>query len=199
MPRTPAGETRAKIHEFVCRCILLGAPPSVREIQEEFGFKSTATVREHLEALVDSGELEQLPGKDRGYRIPGAFVPALVPILGRVHAGNLSEAIQDADGYVPLDPNKATTSFALTVAGESMSGVEIHDGDVVLVDRAAAIRNGDVVVAMLGDEATIKTFDKIGDRIILKAQNPNYQNIEPAADGPEFKILGRVYEVRRQL
>ncbi|MDA0824033.1 MAG: transcriptional repressor LexA [Proteobacteria bacterium] len=199
MPRTPAGETRAKIHDYVCRSILLGAPPSVREIQEEFGFKSTATVREHLDALVAGGELEQLSGKDRGYRIPGAFVPALAPVLGRVHAGNLSEAIQYADGYVALDPKRAATSFALTVVGESMAGVEIHDGDVVLVDRAALIRNGNVVVALLGDEATIKTFEKVGNRIKLKAHNPDYQDIEPKPDGPEFKILGRVYEVRRQL
>ena len=171
----------------------------MREIQEEFGFKSTATVREHLDALVEGGDLEQLPGKDRGYRVPGAFVPALVPVLGRVHAGNLSEAIQNAEGYVALDPKRAPTSFALTVVGESMSGVEIHDGDIVLVDREGAINNGDVVVAMLGDEATIKTFDKVGNRIILKAQNLDYQDIVPAAGGPEFKILGRVYEVRRQL
>ena len=80
-----------------------------------------------MRALVDAGELEQQPGKDRGYRIPGAFVPAMIPILGKVQAGSLNEAIESARGYVPVDPNIAATSFALTVRGESMAGREIHD------------------------------------------------------------------------
>ena len=101
MPKTPAGETRAKVHDFVCKCILLGVPPSVREVRDHFGFKSTATAREHLDALVSARVLEQDPGKDRGYRIPGGFVPGMVPILGHVHAGLLSEAIEIAEGSEP--------------------------------------------------------------------------------------------------
>jgi len=199
MLKTPPGETRAKLHDFVCRRILLGEPPSVREVQVEFGFKSTATAREHLSGLIDSGILEHEPGKDRGYRIPGAFVPGLIPILGRVQAGSLTEAIELADGYIPVRAEMAETSFALIVSGESMSGREIHAGDTVLVQRDVPIKQGDVVVALIGDEATIKTFNKVKNRIVLKAENPDYSDVIPDPAGPELKILGRVYEVRRQL
>jgi repressor LexA len=199
MPRTPSGETRAKIHDYVCERILLGSPPSIREVQQRFGFKSTATVREHLNALVNSGALEQESGKDRGYRVPGAFVPAVVPILGQVRAGSLAEAIELADGYVAVQAEVAETTFALRVIGESMSGIDIHDGDIVLVDRASRINPGAVVVARVGDEATIKTFRRDKNRIILHAENPDFQDIVPDRSGPDFEILGRVYEVRRQL
>jgi repressor LexA len=199
MPKTRAGETRAKVLDFVFTRILSGEPPSVREVSEEFGFRSTATAREHLDALVDSGELTQKPGKDRGYRIPGAFVPAMIPILGKVQAGSLNEAIESAAGYVPVDPKFAATSFALTVSGESMAGREIHDGDIIVVQTDVRVKHGDVVVALIGEEATVKTFHKDKNRIILKAENPDYEDIVPSSEAGEFKILGRVTEVRRQL
>jgi len=199
MPRTPAGETRAKIHEFVCERILSGLPPSVREVRDAFGFKSTATAREHLDALIDAGALEQEAGKDRGYRIPGAFVPAMAPILGSVHAGTLHEAVELAEGYVAIEPALAGRSFALIVRGESMAGREIHDGDVVLVERDVRVRSGDIVVAQVGDEATVKTYQRNGRRVVLQAENPDYDDIVPTGDGEEFRVLGRVYEVRRRL
>ena len=199
MPKTPAGETRAKIHDFVCQRILLGEPPSVREVQDEFGFKSSATARQHLDALVDAGALEQHPRKDRGYRIPGAGLSGWAPLLGRVHAGSLSDAVLLAEGYVPIAAELADSSFALTVVGESMSDREIHDGDIVLVDRNAPIRNGDVVVALVGDEATIKTYKKVQQRIVLQAENADFEDIVPSPNGPELRLLGRVFEVRRQL
>jgi len=199
MPKTRAGETRAKVLDFVLRRILSGEPPSIREVSDEFGFRSTATAREHLDALVDAGELEQKPGKDRGYRIPGAFVPAMIPILGKVQAGNLNEAIELACGYVPVDPKIAATSFALTVSGESMAGREIHDGDIIVVQTDVKAKHGDVVVALIGEEATVKTFHKENKHIVLKAENQDYEDIDPTITSEEFSILGKVVEVRRQL
>jgi repressor LexA len=171
----------------------------VREVRDEFGFKSTATARQHLDALVAAGSLEQVPGKDRGYRMPGAAVPGMVPLLGRVQAGALNEAVEFAVGYVPLDAALTATCFALTVAGESMAGREIHDGDIALVRTDAPFRDGDVVVALIGEEATVKTFKKVAGQIVLRAENPDFADIVPDPDGPEFRILGRVFEVRRQL
>lgn len=199
MPKTRAGATRARVHAFVCQQILLGTPPSVREVQDEFGFRSSATGREHLAALVEAGALEQEPGRDRGYRLPGAFTPGMVPILGKVQAGSLTEAIEHAHGYVAIEAQHAESAFALIVAGESMSGRQIHDGDIVLVDRDARIRAGDVVVARVGDDATVKTYTKVRGQLVLKAENPDFADIIPAREGLECEILGRVYEVRRRL
>lgn len=199
MLKTPTGETRAKVHGFVCRRILAGEPPSVREVQTAFGFKSTATGREHLDALVESGLLEQDSGRDRGYRIPGAFVPAMVPLLGCVQAGSLTEAIVLSEGYVPVSAQDVETTFALSVVGESMAGRDIHSGDIGLVRRGARIKQGDVIVALVGDEATIKTFQRFRNRIVLKAENPDYLDIVLDSNGAEFKILGRVYEFRKRL
>lgn len=198
MPKTPPGATRARIREFVHARILAGAPPSVREVQEAFGFRSTATVREHLDALVDTGLLAQEPGRDRGYRIPGATPPVLIPLVGRVQAGALSLAVEDARGFVPVEPAHAAHTFALTVVGESMAGREIHDGDIVLVRTDLPVREGDVVVALVGDEATLKTFRRDGRRVVLQAANPDYADIVPATHA-DFRLLGRVVEVRRRL
>jgi repressor LexA len=199
MPKTPSGETRAKVYDFVYQRILHGEPPSIREVSDKFGFKSTATARQHLDALVDHGALQRVSGKDRGYRIPGAFVPGMVPIVGRVQAGGLSDAVEFVDGYVAVDGESAETSFALTVSGESMAGREIHDGDIVLVRRGAPVKTGDVVVALVGDEATVKTFHMSNNRVVLKAENADYSDIIPDPNGPDFTIMGRVYEVRRRL
>ena len=188
-----------RLRDFVLGRILGGTPPSVREVQDHFGFRSTATVREHLEALVEAGELEQESGRDRGYRIPGAFLPGMVPILGRVQAGALNAALENAEGYVAVRAERAQRSFALRVVGESMAGREIHDGDIVLVDRDARISPGDIVVALIDDEATIKTFRKQGRRIVLEAANPAFSDILPDPGNPDFRILGRVFEVRREL
>lgn len=199
MPKTPPGETRARVRDFVLARILVGTPPSVREVQDHFGFRSTATVREHLDALVDAGELEQHSGRDRGYRIPGAFLPGMVPILGRVQAGALNAALENAEGYVAVRAERAQRCFALRVAGESMAGREIHDGDIVLVDRDARISPGDIVVALIDDEATIKTLRKDGRRIVLEAANPAFKDIVPDPQQGEFRILGRVCEIRREV
>ncbi len=178
--------------------ILAGSSPSIREIQEAFGFRSTATVREHLEALVEHGLLAQDPGRDRGLRIPGAAPPAMVPIAGRVHAGALSLAVEDAEGFVPVEPAHAAATFALRVIGESMAGREIHAGDLVLVRTDVPVRSGDVVVALVGEEATLKTYQRAGTRVVLQAENPDFADIVPAPDA-DFSILGRVCEVRRRL
>ena len=199
MPKSPPGESRARVRDYVLERLLAGAPPSVREVQDAFGFRSTATAREHLDALVASGELEQDSGRDRGYRLPGGFQPGLIPILGRVHAGSLHEAVTHADGYLPVRADLAPRCFALRVAGESMAGREIHDGDLLVVERTAQARSGDIVVALVGDEATVKTLRRVGRRVLLEAANPDYADIDPASHGLDCRILGRVIEVRRAL
>ncbi|MGD9601034.1 MAG: transcriptional repressor LexA [Gammaproteobacteria bacterium] len=198
MPRTTPGDTRLRVLDFVRRRVLAGAPPSVREVQDAFGFRSTATAREHLAALVAAGQLEQEPGRDRGFRVPGAAPPALAPILGRIRAGTPDVAVEDAAGFVPVAATSRDGAFALRVVGESMAGRGIHDGDLVIAERDAPVRSGDVVVAVVDDEATLKTLVRAGGRVVLKAENPEYADIVPPS-GANLHILGRVVELRRRV
>jgi len=215
MPATPPGQTRRQVHTFVCERIAEGAPPTVREVQRHFGFKAVQSARQHLEALVQEGSLAKEPGLARGYRLPPGegpvgplpvvhgmpLVPGLrmVPLLGQVQAGALTEAIEDPQGYVPVEGQPADADlFALTVRGESMLGAGILPGDTVVVRRQHAVRNGEIVVAQVAGEATVKRLRLKRGRVELHPENALFQPI--VLDGrDEVHILGRVVEVRRRL
>lgn len=202
MPHTPVGQTRQRVLEYVRERILAGSSPTTREVQERFGFKAVQSARQHLEALVAAGRLAKQPGRARGYRLPAdprAPAPRLVPLLGRVHAGALAEAIEAPEGYLPVAGFGAkATLFALTVAGESMTGAGILPGDIVIVRRQERAPDGAIVVALVGDEATVKRLRLRGRRLELHAENPAFRPIIPGA-GQEVQILGQVVEVRRRL
>ena len=203
MGHTPTGQTRDKVFQFVRTRLLVGQPPTVREVQAAFGFKAVRTARQHLEQLVLEGRLNADRKKARGYRLPGLMSTTravLVPLLGRVTAGVLQEAIEDPDGYISVDPQdgaETTELFALRVQGESMTGVGIFSGDVVLVRRQPTARDGDVVVALVEDEATIKTFKLNGRQVELRPANPTFTSI--VIDAEQVIVLGKVIEVRRTL
>ena len=202
MGRTPAGETREKVFAFVRDRLLAGQPPTVREVQEALGFRAVRTAQQHLERLVEDGRLVAGRHRARGYRLPGlnqGLRTVLAPVLGRVPAGALDEAIEDPDGYLPVDARDAAAGdlFALRVRGESMTGAGILPGDLVIVRRQPAAANGDVVVARVGDDATVKTFRSRGRRVELCPENPAFEPI--ALDAEAVVILGKVIEVRRIL
>lgn len=201
MGRTPAGETRDRVFRFVRERLLGGLPPTVREVQAAFGFRSPQTAREHLEGLVKEGRLGKACGKARGYRLPdraGGGPPVLVPLLGRVPAGPADAAIEDLEGYVPVEVRRASGElFGLRVHGESMTGAGILPGDIVVVRRQTQAESGDIVVALVGDEATVKRFRLRHGRIELHPENPDFQPILPDPSG--FALLGKVVEVRRYL
>lgn len=199
MPKTSPGETREKIYSYVRDKILSGQSPSLSEVQEAFGFKVKASAREHLLKLVEMGRLTHSPGQDRGYGLPDQISLAMIPVLGRVQAGALVEGIEAPDGYEPVKAEEADGTFALTVVGESMKDAEIHEGDIVLVNRNARIKNGDIVVSMLDGETTIKTFFKRNGKVVLQAENPDFADIVIGAKDGDFQILGRVFEIRRRL
>ena len=200
MGRTPTGETRDKVFRYVRDRLRGGNPPTVREVMEAFSFQSPQTARLHLEGLVEEGRLSKQPGKSRGYRLPGGAdrPPLLVPLLGRVPAGPLEAAIENHEGYVSVEARRAAGElFALRVRGESMTGAGILPGDIVVVRRQTRADSGDIVVARIGDEATVKRLRLRRNRVELHAENPAFQPIIP--DPRDFVLLGKVVEVRRNL
>jgi repressor LexA len=219
MGRTPPGETRERVFRFMRERLLSGRPPTVREVQAAFRFKAVQTAREHLETLVAEGRLTKERArhrsKARGYRLPAGpkrdglprdEPPVLVPVLGQIQAGPLDLAVEDLEGYIPIHSRRSGDElsgefFGLKVRGESMRDAGILPGDVVVVRRQATAESGDIVVALVGDEATIKRFRrrfrKRQCRIELHPENPEFDPICPAPD--EVTILGKVIELRRFL
>jgi repressor LexA len=201
MAHTPPGVTREKVYRFVQDRLLAGAPPTVREVQDAMGFGAVESARKQLEALVAEGRLVKDPGRSRGYRLPAAFDgdrAVRVPLLGQVQAGDLRTAIQEPDGFVFVESrHPADELFALRVRGDSMRDAGILDGDVVVVRRQPRAEAGQVVVALVGDEATVKTLRARRGKVVLEPANPDFEPIvvEPGA----VRILGRVVEVRRRL
>ena len=207
-PVRPRGTARAQVLAFVRERLAAGAPPTVREVQRALGFKAVESARQHLEALVAEGKLAKSPGRSRGYRLPagGGRLPdvRLVPQLGRVQAGGPREAIEDPDGWLAVEGLQDDEEmFALTVRGESMTGAGILPGDVVVVRRQDTARDGEIVVALVRDEATVKRLRLRDGRVVLQPENPAFAPLvfAPAVSGPdtEIRILGRVVEVRRRL
>jgi len=203
--RTPPGQTRERILRFMRERLLSGRPPTVREVQRAFGFRAVQTAREHLEALVAGGLLKKEAGRSRGYRLPaaeGAFgtdaPTALVPLLGRVPAGPVDLAVEDLEGYVPVQSSHSPLEmFGLRIRGESMTGAGILPGDIVIVRRQPTANDGDIVVALIEDEATVKRLRRRGRRIELHPENPAFDVIVP--EPGRTSLLGKVVEVRRCL
>ena len=196
MPYTPEGKTREKILQFVRERILTGRSPTVREVQAAFGFRAVETARRHLENLIAEGRLGREAGKSRGYRLPEAPGLLYIPLLGRVQAGALTTAVEEPEGYIPVSSTRDRGElFALRVRGESMTGAGIFPGDIAIVRRQSAADSGDIAVALVGDEATVKRVRLHGRRIELHAENPEFPPIIPRSG--EVQILGKVIEIRR--
>ncbi|HSC47137.1 MAG TPA: transcriptional repressor LexA [Gammaproteobacteria bacterium] len=153
-----------------------GMPPTRAEISTALGFKSANAAEEHLRALARKGMISLLPGAARGIRITD---PPGLPVVGRVAAGSPILAEQHLEGRVRLDPRMfhPKPDYLLRVRGMSMRDAGILDGDLVAVSRATNVRNGQIVVARLGDEVTVKRFRQQGPEVWLLPENPAFQPI----------------------
>lgn len=173
-----------------------GYPPSVREICAEMDLRSPSTVHAHLKKLQEAGYLESNDHKSRALTPAGGpgMVPR-VPIIGRVTAGIPILAVEEHVGYVPFEGAASGGEYyALRIRGDSMIGVGIMDGDLVIVRQDAAARSGDIVIALLEDEATCKTLSVTADGVWLLPENPAYAPI----NGNGCQILGVVKAVYRE-
>ena len=160
-----------------------GYAPSVRDIGASLGIKSTSSVHLYLHNLEAKGFIEQDANKKRTIRIcaPYARTSGRVPLLGSIAAGSPILAVENFDGYVDLPWNSAKYStdelFALKIKGESMIEAGIFDGDVVIVRKSAYAENGQIVAALVGDEATVKTFYKEDGHFRLQPENRTMEAI----------------------
>ena len=179
-----------------------GAPPTRAEIAQVLGFKSANAAEEHLQALARKGAIEIAAGTSRGIRLLGTHaepatpkVPAALmmslPLIGRVAAGSPILAQENLEASYSVDPAMfaARPDYLLKVRGESMRDAGIMDGDLLAVQATKDAKNGQIVVARLGDEVTVKRFRRNKDLIELHPENPDYQTIvvEP---GEAFEIEG---------
>lgn len=171
-----------------------GYPPTRAEIAQKLGFKSPNAAEEHLKALARKGAIEIIPGASRGIRIPHdeSANDEGLPIIGRVAAGSPILAQEHIEDHCKLPSNffKPSADYLLEVHGDSMKDIGILDGDLVAVHKASTARNGEIVVARVGDEVTIKRLEQNKHQILLHAENSDYQPIEVDLREESFSIEG---------
>ena len=191
----PLTKSQQKIYDFLKDRSQYGIPPSVREICAATGLKSTSTVHAHLKALENLGYISRDAGLNRAIHIEGCEQTAQVPILGKVTAGLPILAVEEIQGYLPITASqqRGRELFALTVQGESMKNAGILDGDYVVVERTPTARDGDIVVALIEDEATVKRLYRDTDCVRLQPENDAFEPIY----AKEVIILGKVVSVVR--
>jgi repressor LexA len=197
-----------RVYSFIIRYRQqTGFPPTVREIAQELGYKSPNNVRQHLRLIEQKGFIRLLAGKARGIEITSfeENVPdeddesVSVPLIGAVAAGKPITAIENVDGYLTLDKSifKGEGLFALRIKGDSMNGMGILNGDIVVVRKKSTAEHGEVVVVIIDGDATIKRFIKEGSKIILRAENPAYSDIVLSSSS-SIQVAGKLVGVIRK-
>lgn len=206
-----------EILELITRAIDdSGSPPTRAEIAAELGFASANAAEEHLRALAKKGYIELAPGTSRGIRIPqrfqqtqhpnqyrqlslpsGALQQLTLPLIGRVAAGSPIMAVEHIEKHIPVDPGLFSkgADYLLKVVGMSMRDAGIFDGDYLAVKKTTEVRNGDIVVARLDEEVTVKRWNQMntasGVVIELQAENPDFKNIVVDSRQANFAVEGQ--------
>ena len=166
-----------------------GLPPTRMEIAQHFGFSSPNAAEQHLKVLVEEGALDLVPGTSRGIRLKG---DGGVPLVGRVAAGSPILAQENIERHYQFDPAMFSprADYLLTVRGMSMKDAGILDGDLLAVHRSAEAKAGQVVVARIGDEVTVKRFQQRGHIVRLLPENPDFEPIVVDLKRQELVIEG---------
>jgi len=173
-----------------------GIPPTIREIAKQFGFSSTGTVRDYLDAFVSKGYLRKTPKKSRHIELKKRL-GFNIPIVGQVMAGTPDLAFEEFGEHLDLDQFSSTPEqpiFALRIKGDSLIDAGIFEGDLAMVKKQRTAQDKDLVVALIDKEATAKRFRQKGNKVWLEAANKKYPPIHK-----EFNIIGRVTAILRNL
>lgn len=178
-----------------------GRPPSYREIAKHFRYDAVGTVQDHVRALIKKGYLEQDERIARGIRLAHRprfpFRPIEIPILGWVPAGKPIEALENSLGMLSVSVREKGEYYALKIKGDSMRDAGILDGDLAIIKKQSHAESGEIVIALIGDEATVKFLEKKKGRTRLLPANPAFSPIELGTSGATTLIQGKVVGIQR--
>lgn len=191
MDRAPLNEKQKAVYEYLVKKLNGGIPPTVREICNATGIKSTSTVHGILNFLEEQAYIVRDSRYSRAIKLDTSYDAAMVPLVGRVTAGQPILAVEEIVDYIPYPTRDAEGLFALKVVGLSMRDAGILDGDIIVADKNAPCRNGDIIIGMDGDEATVKrlVIQKDG-KVIFMPENPDYSPIYPEKPSVLGKVVG---------
>jgi repressor LexA len=179
-----------------------GFPPTVRDIAAYLKITSLKAVQRHLEALEKKGYIRKTEGISRAIEVIGSHIPQVleIPIAGAVRAGNPDLAVEDIEGTIALDSSlvRHEDVFFLRVKGDSMIEAHIKEGDLALVRPQPDAGNGEIIVALIGDEATLKIYYREKDCIRLQPANSQMEPIIIRNDEPQFRIVGKIVGLFRE-
>ncbi len=204
--KSPLTSSQQDVLNFIKdTCATHGAPPSYREIQDHFGFKAVGTVQGYVKALIRKGYLDDPKTAKNGRKARGLFPAGFrpqgtqrIPIYGEIAAGPLRDTPQVELGSVLVsEDTSAKPSFALRVVGDSMIEAGILEGDHLIVETGSRVRNGDIVVALVGGETTVKRYRETAQGVFLVPENKKMKPI--AVTDKAFQIQGKVVGLQRKI
>jgi repressor LexA len=209
--RAALTERQKEILDFISTQIeRVGFPPTISEIQSHFSFNSPNAVGQHLKALVKKGWIKRHPHKSRGIEVTNTLKDKekniqpstiAVPLVGRISAGSPLLAEENIETTIAVDKylvHRYGRLFALKVHGDSMIKAGIHHGDIVIAHQQSMAENRDIIIALLGDEATVKRFERRNNLVLLLPENDTMQP-RKVSEGEDFRILGKVVATLRRL
>ena len=190
MEKAPLTPKQEAVYNFLVKKMQNGIPPTVREICSATGIKSTSTVHAILNTLEEQGYILRDAKYSRAIRLENDFDAAMVPLVGRVTAGQPILAVEQIEDYIPYPTKDAEGLFALKVVGYSMRDAGILPDDIVIADKNAPCRSGDIIIGMDGDEATVKRLLIKDGKVIFMPENPDFSPIYPEKPMVLGKVVG---------
>lgn len=198
----PLTDRQAQILDLIKQSIVsTGMPPTRAEIAKRLGFRSANAAEDHLKALAKKGQIEILPGTSRGIRLTEDLEETEqgLPLVGKVAAGSPITALEHVESHVNVDPSmfNPAADFLLRVEGESMKDIGIMDGDYLAVHKTQIVKDGQVVVARVEEDVTVKRLERNGSEVILHAENQEFSPIKVDLNYQDFAIEGLAVGVIR--
>ena len=190
MSRKPLTEKQQSVYNFIVKQMSSGFPPTVREICNNTGIKSTSTVHAILGFLEEEGYIVRDAKYSRAIKLDSLQEASMVPLVGKITAGKPILAVEEIEDYIPYPSKDSEGLFALKVVGYSMKNAGILDGDIIIADKNSPCRSGDIVVGMDGEEATVKRLLIKEKTIIFMPENEDFDPIYPENPTVLGKVVG---------